>query len=161
MAGLIAAGNLFEKVVGALALGDQDKARRMATQVARRPFDDFEEVWPGPAAAHYALFELVTDTVHELAEDDDTWVDALAHVASEVSGRQLDELHHLAAVLHQDSHMLGIGQSEAARLKALASGADPKAWPGDAVPEDEHGDYVLELAQLKLALQARLLDVLA
>lgn len=161
MAGLIAAGNLFEKVVGALALGDEEKARRTATLVARRPFDDFEEVWPGPTAARYALFQLVTDTVDELPEDDDTWVAVLDDIASGVSGRQLDELHHLAAVLHQDADFLGIGEREAGRLKVIAGGADPKVWPGDDVPEDQHGDYVLELAHLYVALEARLVDALA
>lgn len=161
MAGLIAAGNLFEKVVGALVLGDEDKARRVATQVARRPFDDFEDVWPGPTAARYALFKLVTDTVDELPEDDDTWVAVLDVIASAVSGRQRDELHHLAAVLPQDADFLGIGESEAARLKVVADGADPQAWPGDDVPEDQRGDYVLQLAHLYLALEGRLVDALA
>ena len=73
-------------------------------------------------------------------------------------GKDNDPFGQLDAALQV---ILGIGQTEAARLKALASGADAKAWPGDAVSEDEHGDYVLELAHLYVALEARLVDALA
>lgn len=156
MAGMVAAGNLFHKAVAALAHGDQDKAHRLARQAAFRPFDDHEGVWPGPAAAHYALFELVVDTVEELPEGDDTWVEVLVELASRVSGRQLDELRHLAAVLRQDARFHGVEEQEARRLVALAQGRDVRQTPGDDVAEDERYDYVLELAHLVLALRTSL-----
>lgn len=156
LAAMTAAGNLFDKVVDALRQADEARARRMAAQVAARPFDEHEEVWPGPQAAHYALFELVTDAVEDWPEDDQTWVDALADLAAQLSGRQRDELRHLAAVLHQDAEILGVGELEARRLRALADGADPMAMPSDEVPASERAAYVLDLARLVLVTRQRI-----
>lgn len=158
MAGMVAAGNLFDKAVAALARGEEDQAHRLVRQAAFRPFDDHEGVWPGPAAAHFALFELVVDTVEQLPEGDDTWVDVLIELASRVSGRQLDELRHLAAVLDQDRDFHGVEEHEARRLRALAQGSSTRRTPGDDVAEDERYDYVLDLAHLVLALQTALQD---
>lgn len=156
LAAMTAAGNLFDKVVHALRQGDEARARRMAAQVAARPFDEHEGLWPGPQAAHYALFELVTDTVEDWPEDDQTWLDALTELAAQVSGRQRDELRHLAAVLHHDATILGVGELEARRLRELADGADPMALPSDEVPAAERADYVLDLARLVLVTQQRI-----
>lgn len=160
-AGMTAAENLFRKTVAALSRGEEDKARRLATQAAQRPYDDFEGVWPGPAAAHFALFQLVTDEVEESTEDDHAWVDAFADVVSRVSGHQLHELRYLAAILSQDAGYHSIDGQEAARLRTLAGGVDLQAQPGDDVPEDERPDYVLELARLLRALAARFDEVRA
>lgn len=156
VAALLAADNLFDKVVAALERGDGQEARRLATRTADRPFDDHEGVWPGPAAAHHAIFMLVTDTVEEWPDDDDTWVDALAEVLSQVSGRQLGEIRHLAGVLHHDALLLGVHEREASRLRVLAGGADPLAMPSEVVPGVQRSDYVLELAHLYLTVQAQL-----
>ena len=160
LAGMAAAGNLVRKVVEALARGDEDRARRLAAQAAARPFDEREEIWPGPWAAHYALFELVTNMVEDWPEDDHAWVGALAGLMGEVSGRQLDELRHLAAVLDQDAWLLGVDDSEASRLRALAGDADASGEPADGVPEDERAGYVLDLSRLVLLVRTRLEDLL-
>lgn len=154
-AGLTAAGNLFDKAVGALAQGDEDKARRLAAQAADRPFDDHEGIWPGPWAAHFALFQLVTNEIEEWPEGDHTWIDALEDLAAGASGRQLRELRHLAAVLRQDARLLGVDEHEARQLGRLTGGADPAEQPADEVSEGERADYVLELARLVLAAENR------
>lgn len=151
-----AAENLFHKTVEALEQGDEEKAERLARQTALRPFDDHEEVWPGPWQAHYALFELMTDVVEEWPAGDHGWIDALSDVISRSSGRQLEELRHLAAVLSQDARFHSVDELEARRLRGLAAGADPLANPSDEVPEDERVDYVLDLASLVATLRRRL-----
>lgn len=153
-----AATNLFDKVVEALARGDEGRARQLAAQAARRPFDDHEHVWPGPWAAHFAIFELVTDTIEEWPEEDHGWVGVLADLTAGESGRQLDELKHLAAVLRQDARLLGVHQEEAAALRELADGSDPAVAPHELVPERERADYVLDLARLLLRLEEQFDD---
>lgn len=153
MAAMAAASNLFHKVVAALERDQAERAERLATQAAQRPFDDHEEVWPGPEAAHYALFELVTDTIEEWPEGDHTWVEAFADLTSRASGRQRDELRHLAAVLHQDASVLAVDDDEARRLHGVADGADPRARLSENLPEEERPGYVLELA--RLVIEAR------
>lgn len=159
-AGMAAAANLVHKTVEALARGDEDRARRLAAQAAARPFDEHEEIWPGPWAAHYALFERVTDLVEDWPEGDHAWVGALADLMGRVSGRQLDELRHLAAVLDQDARLLSVDDDEARRLRSLAGDADPLAEPSIGVPEDERADYVLDLSRLVLLVRTRLEDLL-
>lgn len=98
----------------------------------------------------------MTDVIEEWPAGDHGWIEALSDVISRSSGRQLEELRHLAAVLSQDARFHSVDELEARRLRALAVGADPLANPCDEVPQDERVDYVLDLARLVVTLRRRL-----
>jgi hypothetical protein len=56
-----AAQNLLDKALRALDEGDEPRARRFVERAVALPFDEHEQVHPGPMTAHQQLFEAVTD----------------------------------------------------------------------------------------------------
>lgn len=154
---MMIAENLLDKTLDALDRGDEDTAHRMAAKAAARPFDEYEELWPGPWAAHYRLFEEVVDTIEEWPEGDHGWVDVLAEVTAQATGRHLTELRSLAATLAQDARFHAVEPAEAARLHELAEGAQVTEVDND-LPEADRAAYVLDLARLIRVVSERLAE---
>jgi uncharacterized protein (UPF0147 family) len=71
-----AAANLLAKALRAVAAGDQARASDLVQRAVQLPFDEHEEVYPGPWAATLLLYQAVTDAVEACAEDDPFWLDA-------------------------------------------------------------------------------------
>ena len=70
------AGNLLDKAAKALAVGDDERARRLVDRAARMPYDRHEGTAPAAWAVHMKLFCLVTDTLEQSAIGDPRWLDA-------------------------------------------------------------------------------------
>lgn len=155
-AALFGAETLVRKAVVALEKGDRERAEMFAAMAAGRPYGEFEGVWPGPWMARFVLYQVVSDVVEHWPEDDHGWVDVLSEVAAALTGRQLEELRHLAAVLADEASAFGSEGVEERRLREVAAGVSSDVEMPGAEDEQERPGYVLDLAELTYLVDQRL-----
>lgn len=158
----VAAQNLLDKVADAVDDGDERRARKLAEQAASLPFDDHEEVWPGPFSAGQGVFEAISDIVEEWPEGDASWIEVLAEALETSDGWAREELLHVIGVLRHDAGLLSVTEVEAARLGRLTGGTELDVeGPSIRVPEEDRVDYVLAVVRLQEQVLDRLRDRLA
>src|SRR5690625_7290895 len=67
-----AAENLLDKAINGLLSGDSERAEKFIARAAAIPFDEHEQVWPGPMMADQMLHGFLSDFVED-------WADAQEH----------------------------------------------------------------------------------
>ena len=151
--GALAAENLQEKALTALARGDEERTTRLLARMAELPVEPQLEMRPALWVAHQTLFMDITDALEDCAEGDESWLEPVLRTLDTTSpfGRRV-----LAGVLASILQDYPVTPRERRRVgSALASTAaepwDPYELPTDEQEALDRAAIAREGAQLLLA----------
>lgn len=139
-----AAENLLNKAIDRIELGDVERAERFISRAAAIPFDEHEEIWPGPMMADQMLHELLCDFVEDWAdaqaypEDYESvqWLhEHLADIVDDLDAREGAALRDMVETMAADAGVLRIDPLEVRGLLAVVKN----------LPDSDRADRGLEL----------------
>lgn len=123
-----AAENLLNKAIDKLEIGDSERAERLISRAAAIPFDEHEEIWPGPMMADQMLFGMLSDFVEDWAdaqgypEDYESveWLhEDIAGIVNDLDAREGAALRDTVETMVADAGVLRIDPLEARGLLAV------------------------------------------
>jgi hypothetical protein len=132
--GALAAENLQEKVLTALARGDDERRERLLARMAELPVEPQLEVRPAVWIAHHMLFMHITDDLEDCGEGDESWLEPVLRVLEAASpfGRRI-----LAGVLAPILQDYNVTARERRRVGAALESAGAQPWDPYELSTDE------------------------
>lgn len=153
-AGTIAADNLLSKAVARLRAGEAEAAQRLMTRAASLAYDEHEGMWPGPAMAAHALFNVLADQSEFIAdfefdeagredesdEEPPVAVDVgIRSVRTELDESEAGALRVTVQEVTSEGDYYGIDREQARRMhdavQAMPEVEHPRELPADASEE--------------------------
>lgn len=144
-----AAENLLNKAIYRLETDDPDAAERFILRAAAIPFDEHEQIWPGPMMADQMLFGMLSDFVEEWAdaqgypEDYESveWLhEDIAGIVNDLDAREGAALRDTVETMVADAGVLRIDPLEARGLLAVVKNLPDPAGADrglDLLPETD------------------------
>ncbi|MEP7161372.1 MAG: hypothetical protein ABI746_09740 [Dermatophilaceae bacterium] len=139
----------FVKAVEALVGGDADDADRWIRRAARMPYDDYERIHPGLAAATMGLFDLVHQAMEASGPTEPAWLRA----AERVVAGEADGTPHLLRTLQDVEEDFRLGRTETRLLRALLRDeqAAPSLLNATGLDADDIATLLREVAHVVVA----------
>lgn len=166
-----AAENLLDKAVDKIEAGDAERADRLISRAAAIPFDEHENIWPGPMMADQMLFGFLSGIAEDLADAQEhpedyesvEWLhDDIARAVDKLDAREGSALRDLVETMVSDADILGIHPREARGLAAaVRTLPDPDpATRGLYLPRETSVDRREEVIRLHLSVLVRVVEAM-
>lgn len=148
---LSAGGNLGEKAIAALDLGDAERAMTLARRIAALPVVD-EETRSGLMAVNLLLYNEVVDPTFEEGDDVRGLLEVPMRLLPTLDGPAADALRHVLAAF-TDSEL---PEALVRRIEAIVPLERRLDAPFDGVPVEALPEAILSVLRLVLRLRAGL-----
>lgn len=166
-----AAENLLDKAINGLLSGDSERAEKFIARAAAIPFDEHEQVWPGPMMADQMLHGFLSDFVEDWADAQEhpedyelvMWLhDDIARVVDQLDSDEGSYLREMIETMVSDAPVLGIHPREARGLANVVKALpDPGlASPGLTLPRDTDASRREEVIRLHLSVTVKVLEAM-